>query len=67
MITGDHPLTAYFIGKKLNIISEYNEVATGKDIDQKMELGEEVFDQYIKKIKVCARVTPMQKLAIVDS
>lgn len=67
MITGDHPLTAYFIGKKLNIISNYNEIATGDDLSKQMELGEEAFDNYIRKVKVCARTTPMQKLAIVES
>lgn len=67
MITGDHPLTAYFIGKRLNIISDYNEVATGKDIEERMNLKEELFDEYIRSVKICARVTPLQKLAIVES
>lgn len=67
MITGDHPLTAYYIGKRLNIISDYSEVATGDDIKKYIELGEEIFDKYIKKVKICARTTPMQKLAIVES
>ena len=67
MITGDHPLTAYFIGKKLNIISDFNEVATGEDIKKNMELGEDIFDKYISKVRICARTTPMQKLAIVES
>ena len=67
MITGDHPLTAYYIGKRLNIISDYSEVATGDDIKKYIELGEEIFDKYIKEVKICARTTPMQKLAIVES
>lgn len=67
MITGDHPLTAYFIGKKLNIISDYKEVATGEDIKKNMALGEDIFDKYISKVRICARTTPMQKLAIVES
>lgn len=67
MITGDHPLTAYFIGKKLNIITKQEEVATSEDIQKYMDMGEEIFDSYIKKVRICARATPMQKLAIVES
>lgn len=67
MITGDHPLTAYFIGKRLNIIYDYDEVATGKEIEEKMNLEKELFDEYIKSVKICARVAPLQKLAIVES
>ena len=67
MITGDHPLTAYFIGKKLNIISDFLEVTTGEEINKKMALGDNAFDEFIKSVKICARTTPMQKLAIVES
>ena len=67
MITGDHPLTAYYVGKRLNIVSDYEEVATGDDIEQKMKLGEKAFDEYLKSVRVCARILPMQKLSIVES
>lgn len=67
MITGDHPLTAYYIGERLNIVSDYSGVATGDEIEEKLKLGEAEFDEYLKNIRVCARTTPMQKLEIVES
>lgn len=67
MITGDHPLTAYYIGERLGIVSDYDGVATSEDIDTYLKLGKEKFDEYLKGIRVCARVTPTQKLEIVES
>ena len=67
MITGDHPLTAYSIGKKLNIATSKSQVTTGEEIEKVMAKGNDEFDKFIKNIRICARVTPMQKLAIVSS
>ena len=67
MITGDHPLTAYSISKELKLTNDYKEVTTGMEIDEVFAKGEEDFDKYIKEKKVFARVTPLQKLKIVES
>ncbi len=67
MITGDHPLTAYAIGKELNICHDESEVATGQDIEKYRNLGEKEFDQFVSCIRVFSRVTPLDKLAIVNS
>lgn len=67
MITGDHPLTAFFIGKQLGIVENKDEVATGNDIDNILKNGEDALDEFTKKIKIFARVTPMQKYEIVKS
>lgn len=67
MITGDHPLTAYYIGERLGIVSNYDGVATGDDIEAELKSGKKNFDEYLKSIRVCARVTPTQKLEIVES
>ena len=67
MITGDHPLTAYAIGKELNICQSESEIATGKDIEKYRQLGEKEFDNFVSCIRVFSRVTPMDKLAIVNS
>lgn len=67
MITGDHPLTAFAISRELGLCSSYDEVATGDDIDSYLAKGNKEFDKYVKKKKVFTRVTPMQKLEIVNS
>ena len=67
MITGDHPLTAFSIAKQINVATSIDEVTTGDEIETKFNLGEKAFDGFIKTKKVFARVTPMDKLKIVES
>ena len=65
MITGDHALTAYSIAKELKLVSDYSEVITGEELE--FCIDDEEFDECIKNKKVFARVTPLQKLKIVES
>ena len=67
MVTGDHPLTAFYIAKELDICDNLDHVATGEDIDKYFAMGESEFDKYIKDKKVFSRVTPLQKLEIINS
>lgn len=67
MITGDHPKTAYNIAKDLNLASSYDEVITKEDFDKYLNSSEEEFDKMIKTKSVFARVTPSDKLKIVES
>ncbi len=64
MITGDHPLTAGYIAKKLNMIENREEVIMGKEIEGKTE---EEIDKIVNEKSVYARVTPENKLTIVES
>ena len=65
MITGDHPLTAFSIAKELKIANDFSEVAAGEELlNCKNDLE---FDKFIQNKKVFARVTPMDKLRIVES
>ena len=66
MITGDHALTAYAIAKDLNMVDSQDEVVTGSDLELHGNTDKE-FDKFIKNKKVFARVTPLQKLRIVES
>lgn len=67
MITGDHPLTAYAVASELSLVDNYEEVATGEDIAKYLKAGEEVFDRFVASKKVFSRVTPLDKLEIVNS
>lgn len=67
MITGDHPLTAYKIAEELELVESYKEVATTEELDEYYKKGPDSFDEFIKNKKVFTKVTPLQKLHIVNS
>ena len=67
MITGDHPTTAFSIAKSMKLADYPNDVATGDDIDCLFSQGEVEFDNFIRNKTVFSRVTPAQKLKIVES
>ena len=67
MITGDHPLTAFSIAKDLKLASIYDQVVTGLKIEEAYARGEKYFDEFIKDKTVFSRVTPLDKLHIVES
>ena len=67
MITGDHPLTAFKIAKDLKLTTKYSEVTEGNEVEEKLHDSKDSFDNFVKSKKVFARVTPLQKLKIVES
>ena len=64
MITGDHPATALTIAVQLGITTAHDHVLTGVDLASMSP--EELFDQ-VHRIRVYARVDPIQKLRIVET
>ena len=67
MITGDHPLTAYSIAKDLGLVENYDEVTSGKELDEYFQKGKKEFEKFVKSKKIFTRVTPLNKLEIVES
>ena len=67
MVTGDHPLTAYSIAKELDLCDDFSEVCESSELQKYYKKGLEEFDEFIKKKKVFTRVTPTDKLEIVNS
>jgi len=65
MVTGDHPATAYAIGRELELLSEPQEVVTGAEL--KLAADAESVDRLTAQAHVFARVEPQQKLEIVQS
>jgi len=67
MITGDHPKTALAIASELGIAHSKEEMITGRQME---ELGDPELPTFIatlEKARVFARVTPVQKMQIVDA
>ncbi|MDD4815740.1 MAG: HAD-IC family P-type ATPase [Clostridia bacterium] len=67
MITGDHPLTAYAIAKEIGVAKNKNQITNGTEVEKYFNLGEIAFDKFIKTKTVFSRVTPIEKLNIVNS
>lgn len=64
MITGDHKVTAVAIAKKIGIFNNGDMALTGLELDA---LSDEELDQKIEKISVYARVSPENKIRIVNA
>lgn len=64
MITGDHKITATAIAKQIGIFEEGDLSLTGAELDA---MSEEELSRNIEKISVYARVSPENKIRIVNA
>jgi Ca2+-transporting ATPase len=64
MITGDHAATAQAVGRHLGLVGEDALVLTGADLAQ---MDDDALRRAIGKTSIYARVTPEQKLRIVQA
>jgi len=64
MITGDHKITATAIAKEIGIFEDGDVTVTGMELDA---MSEEELDAKIERISVYARVSPENKIRIVEA
>lgn len=64
MITGDHKVTATAIAKQIGIFHDGDMAVTGQELDK---MSDEELDKVLEKISVYARVSPENKIRIVDA
>lgn len=64
MITGDHKVTAAAIAKQIGIYRDGDLAVTGQELDK---MPDDELDAVLEKISVYARVSPENKIRIVDA
>ncbi len=64
MITGDHKITASAIAKQIGIMNDGDLAVTGLELDA---MTDDELDEKIEKISVYARVSPENKIRIVEA
>ena len=63
MITGDHVETAFAIGRQLGIVQRAEQCVTGEQLEK---LSDDDLRERLETVRVFARVSPSQKVRIVD-
>lgn len=63
MITGDHVDTAFAIGRQLGIVERFGQCMTGETLSR---LTDRELEERLEETRVFARVSPAQKVRIVD-
>lgn len=64
MITGDHVDTAFAIGRQLGVAEHPKQCMSGEELGS---LSDGEFDQRLETLRIFARVSPAQKVRIVDA
>ncbi len=64
MLTGDHPATAQAIAREAGLTRDGAELLTG---DELASLGEEELGRRLERTRVIARISPLDKLRIVEA
>jgi len=66
MVTGDHPATALGIARELELAATEADMLTGKQLES-IDLESPGWQELFDRVSVFARVTPLQKLMIVEA
>ena len=64
MVTGDHRVTALAIARELGLADHEDQVITGPELEPLSSLD---LQEVLKRVRVFARVTPRQKLQLVEA
>lgn len=67
MVTGDHPLTALAIARDVGIADSEDQVVSGQQLSEIGSPEVPLFLDTVKGVRVFARVSPVQKLQIVEA
>jgi len=65
MVTGDHPKTALTIARELGIAKDEQDLVTGSSLEALGDEEEPAFCEAVRKSRVFARISPLQKRSIV--
>lgn len=66
MITGDHPSTAGALARELGLAAPDEPVVTGQELSDAGSPDSPAFEKLVSSTHVFARISPIQKLEIVD-
>jgi Ca2+-transporting ATPase len=64
MVTGDHPQTAFAIGKSIGIAQDLKEVMNGPDMES---MDDAALDASLDRIRIFSRISPSHKVRIVEA
>ena len=64
MITGDHPITARAVARRIGILKDETELITGAELN---DLSDEELFENIEKYTVFARISPSDKVRIIKA
>ncbi|MCL4229859.1 HAD-IC family P-type ATPase [Candidatus Dependentiae bacterium] len=64
MATGDHLKTALFVARETGIYTHPGDVLLGNELEA---LDQEQMDERVRQVTIYARVTPLQKLSIIEA
>jgi len=67
MITGDHPDTAFAIASEIGFSGDESKIVTGDMLERLESSSPPEFFEKIRESRIFARVSPVQKLQIVDA
>jgi len=67
VLNDENEKTSEILGKRLNLISKRKEISNSTDINHNFNLGERVFDSFVKEIKMLSNVESKDLIKVTNS